>query len=68
MELVVDKNLFSSFTIRLHAEIVTKLKKRAEKKGLGVTTLIRMWLREHLEEQEQKEAQERKQHQYPANT
>jgi predicted DNA binding CopG/RHH family protein len=59
VELEVDKNLFHTLSIRLNSEILDKLKKRAEKKGLGVTTFIRMWLREHLEEQEEKEARER---------
>jgi predicted DNA binding CopG/RHH family protein len=68
VELEVDKNLFHTLSIRLNTEILTKLKKRAEKKGLGVTTFIRMWLREHLEEVEQQEHEEReKQRQYPAH-
>src|SRR5918999_4929977 len=64
----VDKNLFHTLSIRLDAETLTKLRKRAEKKGLGVTTLIRVWVRERLEEEEQKEAQEREQNQYPVHS
>ena len=67
VELEVDKNLARTLTIRLNTETFTELRKRAEKKGLGVTTLIRMWLREHLEEQEKKEQQEREHNQYPAH-
>jgi predicted DNA binding CopG/RHH family protein len=67
VELVVDKNMFHTLSIRLNAELLDKLEKRAEKKGLGVTTFIRMWLREHLEEQEEKEAREREHNQYPAH-
>jgi predicted DNA binding CopG/RHH family protein len=67
VELEVDKNLVHTLSIRLTAETLTNLRKRAEKKGLGVTTLIRMWIREHLEEQEKQEAREREQNQYPAH-
>jgi predicted DNA binding CopG/RHH family protein len=66
VELEIDKNLSHTLSIRLNAEILTELKKRAEKKGLGVTTFIRMWIREHLEEQEKKEEQERRQNQFHA--
>lgn len=65
VKLEVDKNLSRTLTIRLNSELFTKLQQRAEKKGLGVTTFIRMWLREHLEEQEEKEAREREHNQYP---
>lgn len=59
VELEVDKNFAHTLSIRLNGELLTKLKKRAEKKGLGVTTFIRMWLRERLEEEEKKEQKER---------
>jgi predicted DNA binding CopG/RHH family protein len=66
VKLEVAKNLSHGLTIRLDSETLTKLRKRAQKKGIGVTTLIRMWIREHLEEQEKKEEQEtREQRRYP---
>jgi predicted DNA binding CopG/RHH family protein len=65
VELEVDKNLFHTLSIRLDAETLTNLRKRAEKKGLGVTTLIRVWVRERLEEEEKKEAQEREHNRIP---
>jgi predicted DNA binding CopG/RHH family protein len=71
VELEVDKTLAQTLTIRLNAETLSKLRKRAEKKGLGVTTFIRMSIREHLEELEKKEQEEQeereKQRQYPAH-
>jgi predicted DNA binding CopG/RHH family protein len=35
-------------TLRLDAETVTELKKVADQKGLGVSSLVRMWVRERL--------------------
>jgi predicted DNA binding CopG/RHH family protein len=52
-------------TVRLDPETIDKLETQAKKKGLGVTTFIRMLLLEHLEEQ--KEALEREHNQYPAH-
>lgn len=65
VELEVDKNLFHTLSIRLDSETLSKVRKLAEKKGLGATTLIRMWVRERLEEQEKKQDQE-EHNQYPA--
>jgi hypothetical protein len=67
VELEVDRSLFQTLSIRLDAETLTKLRKRAEKKSLGVTTFIRVWVRERLEEEEKKEQKEREQNQYPAH-
>src|SRR5918992_5028780 len=66
VELEVDRSLFHTLSIRLDDETLTKLRKRAEKKSLGVTTLIRVWVRERLEEEEKKEAQEREHNRYTA--
>ena len=35
-------------TLRLDEATVTELKEVAHKKGLGVSTLVRMWVRERL--------------------
>jgi len=58
VELVIDKNLIRTLTIRFDSETLTKVRKEAERKGLGATTLIRMWVREKVEELEKKQKQE----------
>jgi predicted DNA binding CopG/RHH family protein len=60
-----EKRPSKGVTVRLDTETIDKLHKQAKKKGLGTTTLIRMWLLEHMEEQEKKEKQEAH-NQYPA--
>jgi predicted DNA binding CopG/RHH family protein len=63
-----EEKLSEGVTVRLDPETLAKVHKQAKKKGLGATTLIRMWLLEHLEEQEKQEQAEReKQRQYPAH-
>jgi hypothetical protein len=52
------KNLSEGVTVRLDPETLDKLHTQAKKKGMGTTTLIRMWLLEHMEEQEKKQEQE----------
>jgi predicted DNA binding CopG/RHH family protein len=37
-------------TLRLDDSTVSELKAEADKKGLGVSTLVRMWVRERLED------------------
>lgn len=46
------KNLSQGITIRLDPETLTKLRTQAHEKGLGPTTLVRMWILERLKEQE----------------
>lgn len=43
------KNLSSAVSIRLDANTLDELRKQAAKKGIGPTTLARMWILEHLE-------------------
>jgi predicted DNA binding CopG/RHH family protein len=43
------KNLSEGLTIRLDPATLEKLRHKAAKKGIGPTTLIRMWVREHLQ-------------------
>ncbi len=38
-------------SLRLDQETVTLLKRLAEEKGLPYTTLVRMWVKEHLHEE-----------------
>jgi predicted DNA binding CopG/RHH family protein len=45
------KNLSEGITIRLDPETMTTLRTRAKDKGLGPTTLIRMWVLERLREE-----------------
>ena len=44
------KNLSSAVSIRLDTATLAELRKQAAKKGIGPTTLARMWILEHLEE------------------
>ena len=41
-------NLSETLHIRLEPEDVVKLRQEAHKKGIGPTTLVHMWVREHL--------------------
>jgi len=43
------KNLSSALSIRLDSKTLEDLRKQAAKKGIGPTTLARMWILEHLE-------------------
>lgn len=41
-------NLSEGLTIRLDPETLSKLRQKAHEQGIGPTTLIRMWVIEHL--------------------
>lgn len=43
------KNLSAGITIRLDPKTLTKLRSKAHKKGVGPTTLARMWIMENLQ-------------------
>jgi hypothetical protein len=43
------KNLSQGITIRFDPQTLAKLRKQAHQKGIGPTTLARMWILEHLE-------------------
>ncbi|MBI5287352.1 MAG: hypothetical protein HY873_00060 [Chloroflexi bacterium] len=43
------KNLSEALSIRLDTKTLNDLRKQAAKKGIGPTTLARMWILEHLE-------------------
>lgn len=43
-----SKNLSEGITIRLDAETLARVRSQASKKGIGPTTLIRMWIMERL--------------------
>lgn len=47
------KNLSEGITIRFDQPTLTKLRKIAHGKGVGPTTLARMWILEHLKNSEQ---------------
>jgi predicted DNA binding CopG/RHH family protein len=51
------KNLSPGLTIRLDPETLTKVRSPAKKKGIGPTTLIRMWILEDVEQLEQQASQ-----------
>ena len=42
------KNLSQGITIRLDPETLEKVRVQAHEKGIGATTLIRMWVLEHV--------------------
>jgi predicted DNA binding CopG/RHH family protein len=42
------KNLSQGITIRLDPETLDKVRAQAYEKGIGATTLIRMWVLEHV--------------------
>jgi len=44
------KNLSEGITIRFDPETLAKLRQQAKRKGLGPTTLARMWILERLEQ------------------
>lgn len=44
----VAKNLSEGITIRFDEKTLSKLRKKAEKKGIGPTTLARMWILDRL--------------------
>lgn len=46
------KNLSQGLTIRLDPKTLEKLRTEASAKGIGPTTLVRMWVLEHLRESE----------------
>jgi predicted DNA binding CopG/RHH family protein len=43
------KNLSEGITIRFDPETLAKLREQARRKGMGPTTLARMWILEHLQ-------------------
>jgi predicted DNA binding CopG/RHH family protein len=45
------KNLSEGITVRLDPETLAELRIRAHEKGVGPTTLARMWILEHLREE-----------------
>jgi predicted DNA binding CopG/RHH family protein len=42
------KNLSEGLTIRLDPDTLEKVRAEAHERGIGATTLIRMWVREHV--------------------
>ncbi len=42
------KNLSNGLTVRLDPETIEKLRQEAAEKGIGPTTLVRMWILERL--------------------
>ena len=44
-----SKNLSQGITIRLDADTLTQLRSQARRKGVGPTTLARMWILEHIQ-------------------
>ena len=51
VRLRVAKNLSEGITIRLDSATLSSLRRLAKEKGIGPTTLIRMWVMERLREE-----------------
>ena len=47
--LEVSRRPQKSLTIRFPIDVIAELRQRATRKGIGATTLARMWILEHLE-------------------
>jgi hypothetical protein len=45
----VAKNLSQGLMVRLDRDTMTQLRQRAQREGVGPTTLIRMWVKERLQ-------------------
>jgi hypothetical protein len=50
-----SKNLSEGITVWLDPQTSNKLRTQAHKKGMGATSLIRMWILEHEGEQEERQ-------------
>ncbi len=50
------QNLSEGLTIRLDPETLSKLRQKAHEQGIGPSTLIRMWVMEHLRSEEPRSA------------
>jgi hypothetical protein len=50
VELVFAKNLSENLNIRFDDETLVKIRKEAKKRGVGPTTLVRMWTLEKLQQ------------------
>jgi hypothetical protein len=48
----VEANLSQGITVRLTPELLRELRTKAKAKGIGPSTLARMWIIEHLREGE----------------
>lgn len=48
VEVRFAKNLSEGFKVRFDPQTATKLRELAHEQGIGPTTLIRMWVLEHL--------------------
>lgn len=55
VEMKFAKNLSEGITIRFDPKTLQTLREQADRKGIGATTLIRMWILEHLNRSEQKQ-------------
>lgn len=48
VDVQVERNLTKSLNVRLAPEVFTKLQIKADTKGVGTSTLVRMWILEQL--------------------
>ena len=58
-EVKVAKNLSENLTVRLTPELLSQLRRKARRMGVGPSTLARMWILEHLQDKNQHELEHR---------
>jgi hypothetical protein len=51
-DVMVETGLSEGITVRLTPDLLRQLRTTAKKKGIGPSTLTRMWIIEHLEKSE----------------
>lgn len=51
VKVTVSKNLSDPLTVRLDPEDRAELARRAQSKGVGPSTLVRMWVKERLKQE-----------------
>lgn len=56
VQVKVSKNLSAPLSVRLDPRDRAELVRRAEARGVGPSTLIRMWVKEHLREDADEQA------------
>lgn len=50
VEVTVSKNLSTPLSVRLDPRDRAEIDRRAQAKGVGPSTLVRMWVKQHLKE------------------
>lgn len=59
VEVTVSKNLSTPLSVRLDPRDRAEIVRQAQAKGVGPSTLIRMWVKEHLNQEAEAESSSR---------